>query len=410
MEPYNPDWPAQFSRIQASLQAQLASIQDITIEHIGLTSIPDLPARPTIDILITAPLTAIDTIPALLSKTSSYTLRPSPSYPHTTLLLAPDATPPHTLTLCPPSSLPARATLALRTTLRTPDLRADLLTNFPPVSTAPADPANPANPEDQPNPQDAQDPALHAYAPLPPHTLHTLLIASAAFSTPDLAALISPSPSPSSSSSPLTAHWPPLHTPRLLLREFALRDVDGVFSLESSVENARYQEWAPWTRGRARRYVVSGIAGAFGHEGEREVVELAVVLQDKGGGGGGGEEDDEGPFIGRVGARIEALTGAETGSRADVKTKLHLWYSFLPSAQGQGLATEATRAFIEALLKRRRKRGTGEGTVLEIECDPRNTPSWRLAARLGFERVSLTERAWECKGEWVGSLVYQKAV
>ncbi len=43
-----------------------------------------------------------------------------------------------------------------------------------------------------------------------------------------------------------------------------------------------------------------------------------------------------------------------------------------------------------------------------VECDPRNEPSWRLAERLGFERQSLTERAFECKGEWVGSLVYRR--
>jgi RimJ/RimL family protein N-acetyltransferase len=47
---------------------------------------------------------------------------------------------------------------------------------------------------------------------------------------------------------------------------------------------------------------------------------------------------------------------------------------------------------------------------LEIECDPRNTGSWKLAERLGFEKHSLTKNVQEIKGEWVDSLVYRKTV
>ncbi len=94
----------------------------------------------------------------------------------------------------------------------------------------------------------------------------------------------------------------------------------------------------------------------------------------------------KGAFIGRVGAWI-----------ADGKASL--WFSFMPSAQGKGYAMEAMWPFIRLL-----------GPVgLEMECDPRNVGSWRLAQRLGFLRESLTENAMEIKGEWVGSLVYRKA-
>jgi RimJ/RimL family protein N-acetyltransferase len=104
-------------------------------------------------------------------------------------------------------------------------------------------------------------------------------------------------------------------------------------------------------------------------------------------------------MIGRVGASLSQRQDAEPAIRSN------LWYSFLPYAQGKGYATEAVAAFMEELVRMR------EGEVeFEIECDPRNRGSWRLAERLGFERISLVERAYESKGEWVGSLVLRKVV
>jgi RimJ/RimL family protein N-acetyltransferase len=47
---------------------------------------------------------------------------------------------------------------------------------------------------------------------------------------------------------------------------------------------------------------------------------------------------------------------------------------------------------------------------MEIECDPRNEGSWKLAERLGFERHSLTKEKEMIKGEWVDSLVMKKVV
>jgi RimJ/RimL family protein N-acetyltransferase len=65
-------------------------------------------------------------------------------------------------------------------------------------------------------------------------------------------------------------------------------------------------------------------------------------------------------------------------------------------------------AFIAQLVEK--ERVEHKSIELEIECDPRNTGSWKLAERLGFSKHSLTERAWESKGEWVDSLVYRKTM
>lgn len=72
--PYSPSWPDQFTAIQQDLQAILTtnSIPFLSIEHVGSTSVPNLDAKPIldIDIIITRPqLAAI----ILASKDAGYT-------------------------------------------------------------------------------------------------------------------------------------------------------------------------------------------------------------------------------------------------------------------------------------------------------------------------------------------------
>ena len=52
---YDPQWPWRFSNIKAELSGDLvdAGVPFKSIDHIGSTSIPDLPAKPIIDVLIT---------------------------------------------------------------------------------------------------------------------------------------------------------------------------------------------------------------------------------------------------------------------------------------------------------------------------------------------------------------------
>ena len=51
----NPQWPQHFEQIKTELAGDLAddNVSYLNIEHIGSTSIPDLPAKPIIDVLIT---------------------------------------------------------------------------------------------------------------------------------------------------------------------------------------------------------------------------------------------------------------------------------------------------------------------------------------------------------------------
>ena len=48
--PYQPTWPQQFRAIEATLKSILSDVSIIAIEHVGSTSVPDLPAKPILDI------------------------------------------------------------------------------------------------------------------------------------------------------------------------------------------------------------------------------------------------------------------------------------------------------------------------------------------------------------------------
>ncbi|MEV2255725.1 GrpB family protein [Streptomyces sp. NPDC050147] len=51
---YDPRWPAVFEREAARMRERLGHV-DHRIEHVGSTSVPDLPAKPVIDMLLTVP-------------------------------------------------------------------------------------------------------------------------------------------------------------------------------------------------------------------------------------------------------------------------------------------------------------------------------------------------------------------
>jgi GrpB-like predicted nucleotidyltransferase (UPF0157 family) len=49
LEPYNPVWTTQFETIRSELLPMLQDLQ-LTVEHVGSTSVPNLDAKPIIDI------------------------------------------------------------------------------------------------------------------------------------------------------------------------------------------------------------------------------------------------------------------------------------------------------------------------------------------------------------------------
>jgi GrpB-like predicted nucleotidyltransferase (UPF0157 family) len=47
---YDPQWPEAFTTIRRVLDEALRGVPDVTIEHVGSTSVPGLPAKPIIDV------------------------------------------------------------------------------------------------------------------------------------------------------------------------------------------------------------------------------------------------------------------------------------------------------------------------------------------------------------------------
>lgn len=384
IEPYNSEWPSRLTQILAGLYGLLHDIPGIEYSHIGSTSVPSLSAQPTIDILLAGTPADLNKATAALTSSKRYERVENGRPTFGTLFSARGESHlcAHNLYICASDSLAMRVHIAVRDTLRENKQLRDEYAAIKTRALALAEDAD-----------DKGKSKRSTYAEDKKRAMQEILIASGKFTPLDLATVFS---------SGCSARWAPIRTPRTIIREFKLTDVDGMFTLEGNEENAKYQDWPPWTHLRARKTILEGIRTSY--EIDRTVVELGV--------------EHEGGFIGRIGGRVssssvatdEQKTMCKGESAGTKKTTRHidLWYSFMPSHQGKGLASEAMTAFVAQLVEK--KRVGRESMELEIECDPRNAGSWKLAERLGFSKHSLTERAWESKGEWVDSLVYRKMV
>jgi GrpB-like predicted nucleotidyltransferase (UPF0157 family) len=52
--PYDPTWPQSFEQIKKELEVALKGVPFVSIEHVGSTSIPNLAAKPVLDIDVVA--------------------------------------------------------------------------------------------------------------------------------------------------------------------------------------------------------------------------------------------------------------------------------------------------------------------------------------------------------------------
>jgi GrpB-like predicted nucleotidyltransferase (UPF0157 family)/RimJ/RimL family protein N-acetyltransferase len=359
VEPYNPEWPQHFQQLKARLESFLQGVPYISIEHVGSTSVPNLAAKPIIDTdIIVAPNDVQGVVDALVTRGGFHYLGEL-GIVHRHVVRDPDQSPPRSTYVCVDGVAQTRNHLGLRDTLRS---RPDLRDEYAQVKFDLA----------------AKGTNIVDYIEAKSEIIQKILKASGMLTSEELDAL--------ARTNLKGEKWGEIKTERLSLREFTTtaNDDEGYYELERNEENARYQTWAPRTREEARELVFANMRNIAAKP--RTNWELVVDL--------------EGRMIGRVGAALTSTKGDRAIDHFD------LWFSFLPSMQGKGYATEAVTAFVGGLLERY----TENDVELEIECDPRNAGSWKLAERLGFEKFRLTERAWECKGEWVGSVVYRKMI
>jgi GrpB-like predicted nucleotidyltransferase (UPF0157 family) len=67
--PYDPSWPDHFATIRAALADALRHVPVLSIEHVGSTSVPGLPAKPVIDVDVV--VLREDLIPAIQALVSA---------------------------------------------------------------------------------------------------------------------------------------------------------------------------------------------------------------------------------------------------------------------------------------------------------------------------------------------------
>jgi GrpB-like predicted nucleotidyltransferase (UPF0157 family)/RimJ/RimL family protein N-acetyltransferase len=360
VEQYNPEWPRLFEELKSELEGYLQGVNYISIEHVGSTSVPGLAAKPIIDCdIITTSENVRPAIDAIVTN-GNYSYLGELGIVGRHVIKGPNHQLRRNIYVCPEGIAQTRNHLGLRDTLRAnPELREEYARMKLDLAAAGTN--------------------IIDYVEAKGVVIQKILKASGRLTPEELEDL--------AKANIKGEQWGAVKAKRLLLRSWVMRDIDGYYELESNEENARYQAWPPRTMEQAREQVIANMKDSIAKP--RMKWEMVV--------------ESEGRLIGRVGA---ALTPLETDDPVKPKKHFDLWFSFLPEFQGKGYATEAMTTFIDELVKRQ-----GGGPMeLEIECDPRNTGSWKLAERLGFEKHSLTKNVQEIKGEWVDSLVYRKTV
>lgn len=355
VEQYNSEWPNHFLHIKHKLLSHLHTIPLVAIEHVGSTSVPGLAAKPIIDVdIIVTRENLQNAIDALINK-GGFTYLGELGIIDRHALRDPNQTPARNIYVCVDAAFQTRNHLAVRDTLRANSALRDE------YAKAKLDLA-------------ARGTNIVDYTEAKSAILLKILTEAGLLDDEELAAI--------NVANKKGERFGAMKTERLTLREFIMADVEAFHKLESRPEVVRFQTWEPLSREQAEKKVIANIQGSF--TTPREFVELVVVHDEQ--------------FIGRVGAKVKR--NSSDGKPMEL-AHADLWYSFMPESQGKGFATEAMKAFIPLL---------GSPLRLEIECDPRNTSSWKVAERLEFEKVSFTESVYECKGEWVDSLVYQKVI
>ncbi|GAA4878956.1 GNAT family protein [Kitasatospora terrestris] len=165
-----------------------------------------------------------------------------------------------------------------------------------------------------------------------------------------------------------------IDTPRLRLRRFRPEDAPALAAYRSDPQVARYQGWeSPLSAEAAAAQVASYAAGDPRRPGW---FQYAIELR------------AEGRLIGDLGVGLhENLRQAEVG------------FTLAADRQGQGYASEAVRALVDALF-------AGGLHKVSAECDARNASSARLLERVGFRREGLRRSHTWFKGEWTDDLVF----
>lgn len=169
----------------------------------------------------------------------------------------------------------------------------------------------------------------------------------------------------------------PLETERLILRAIRPEDAVSIAAYQGLAEVARYVPWEPRSLARVEELIPRWIA-MDGTGEDSEGVQYAITRK------------ADGALVGDC----MIMFGDRAARQGEVG------YLMNPVHQGQGYATEATRAMIGAAFE------IGGLHRISARCDARNTASWRVMERLGMRREAHFREHAIFKGEWDEELIY----
>jgi RimJ/RimL family protein N-acetyltransferase len=168
----------------------------------------------------------------------------------------------------------------------------------------------------------------------------------------------------------------PLHTPRLLLRDFVEADWQAVQEYACLPEVVRHMPWGPNSEADTRDFV--GRALAAQALTPRATYELAIIWR------------ESGKLIGGCGLSVQSATHrvGEIG------------YCLHPDFWARGYMTEAAGALLalgfEQLQLHR----------IQASCDPENTGSRRVLEKIGMQLEGRLRQNLQLRGQWRDSLVW----
>ncbi|HWF01887.1 MAG TPA: GNAT family protein [Caulobacteraceae bacterium] len=168
----------------------------------------------------------------------------------------------------------------------------------------------------------------------------------------------------------------PIHTPRLVLREFRESDETAVHAYGGDPDVARFMPWGPNTPAESR----DAVARALADQKAQPRMEYGAAITLAG----------EDVVVGSVGLHLRE----ERRETAEIGYCLHrkLW--------GQGLIPEAAAAVMAAAFAELRLQR------IWATCNARNAASWRVMEKLGMSREGLMRQDRWIKGEWRDTLLY----
>ncbi len=170
----------------------------------------------------------------------------------------------------------------------------------------------------------------------------------------------------------------PLHTPRLLLRDFVAADWEAVQEYACLPEVVRYMPWGPNSEADTRDFVDRALAAQA--VTPRVNYELAVVWR------------ESGKLIGGCGLTVQSPTHrvGEIG------------YCLRPDFWRRGCITEAAGAllalgFEQLQLQLHR---------IQASCDPENPASRRVLEKVGMQLEGRLRQNLQLRGQWRDSLLW----